>query len=259
MAVEALALAAVSLKSGTASLEDERLAQRQRRSLFNAVLRRQDGLVRRGSFKTFEVEDAHSLRLRWATVGNDPLKKVRIALRATAANWLDELTDRQYEFAGGLMLQILGASDVHVTPHGSEFGVDFFGRVPAYSKSPLFISGADGVRVVGQAKQYAGPVTREKIQAFNNCLDSIRHNRGELNTIIPPWFRASKAPIVGCFISHVGFQDGAEQMCSQNGYVMLDSLHMAEMLADPKRFAFKTDTVEVERVLWEGIRRLGYH
>ncbi len=85
----------------------------------------------------------------------------RLKRRACVARWLDDLGDRPYEFASAYAMQVLGASRVHVTPAGSEFGIDFLALIPAYTRSPAFLSGLSGLRVVGQSKKYNSAVTLE--------------------------------------------------------------------------------------------------
>lgn len=253
--IESLALAAVSVHGRAPTLDETRLASRQRRSLFNAVLEKQDNLVRNGGTKTFEVRDSSLLSLAWISAGQVTLHDLRIRSRAASTRWVDQLNDRQYEFLAAVMLEILGANEFLVTEHGSEYGIDFFGRIPAFSKSKIFLSGSSGLRIVGQSKKYTSPVSRDRVQAFNSTLDSVRHNRAEFRSLVPAWFRASSSPIVGCFISHTGFQSGAAEMCRQNGYVTLDTLQVSEIISAPKIHSYCQTSGEIQKSLWLRLNR----
>jgi hypothetical protein len=230
---------------------------RFRASLFNALLERQDGYLRRGGLGVFTVASSSSLRVKWASVDQGRLQRRRAQLRACVARWLDSLNDRQYELASGLAMEKLGATRVHVTPPGNEFGIDFLASVPAFTKSSAFISGRRGIRIVGQSKKYADAVSREKLQVFSDCLTSVRNNRAEMLEIIPAWFRGHSAPMLACFVAHSGYQSGARTFGYQSGAVLLDTLDLAEIIGNPRQYPFSCDDSQVQARLWRDIVRLG--
>lgn len=242
----ALALLAYEKLNGTApTIRQQEFAYRSRRNIYNHLLQRNDALVRLGGLSTFEV-GAGDLQVSWSKGSSIKPKHTEwLRLRSVIADWLHGLDDTGYELAAGVLMQSLGASRVHVTPHGNDFGIDFLAIIPAHCSSELFVSGSKGVRIVGQSKKYNSAVAREKIQAFNSIMSSVRDNKHELIAVIPGWFRGSSSPLLSCYVAHSGFQSGSSTMAGQHGHVMLDTLQMAEILARNKTSQFRYSDNEI--------------
>jgi hypothetical protein len=251
---QALALLAYGLTMAP-TLQQEEYASRFRKRIYSSILERNDHLARQGGMSAFEVHSADKLELRWRPISSDePKGREWLRRRAVIAEWLDGLSDNQYETAAGLLMDSLGASRRVVTRAGDDFGIDFLAIIPAYCKNPLFMSGARGIRIVGQSKKYSTAVARDKLQSFISVMNSIRENKSELINVIPPWFRGSSSPLLSCFISHSGFQSGSAQISAQHGYVTLDTLQMAEILAKSKSLVFGLNEDQIRDSLW---RRIG--
>jgi hypothetical protein len=253
----ALALLAYEKMNAAApTIKQQEFAYRSRRNIYNTLMERNDALVRLGGLNTFEV-GAGDLQVTWSK-GSSTKPRLRewLRLRSVIADWLHGLDDTSYELAAGVLMQSLGASRIHVTPHGNDFGIDFLAIVPAHCSNELFVSGSKGVRIVGQSKKYNSAVAREKIQAFNSIMSSIRDNKHELIAVIPGWFRGSSSPLLSCYVAHSGFQSGSSTMAGQHGHVMLDSLQMAEILARSKSSPFKYSDAEIFGMMDSRIRAL---
>lgn len=249
--IDRLALLTITDRDLVPSLAQQEYVSKYRRSLFNTLLKRQEEVVKKGGMKTFEVTDRRFFKLSWIlTEAGLNWRRQWLAQRAFVYEWISSISDRDYEKLGGVLMQRLGATRVHITPSGNEYGIDFLAIVPAYSRSSLFVSGGRGLRIVGQSKLYKTAVQREKIQAFNDTMSSIRNNRSEMLCIIPAWFRSSDAPMLGCFIAHSGYQSGAQIMAEQNGHILLDSMSLSEILGRKKNSDKVHGKADVQKELW---------
>lgn len=229
----------------------EEFISRFRRSILNELLKFDELHSKRGGSRSFVCVDTSKLLVRWhKDILDDPRALQKLRNRSRIYLWMRDLDDRQYECFGAALMQSLGATKVHLTPRGNEFGIDFLALVPAYSRSELFVSGSRGIRVVGQSKLYKSKVPRDSIQAFNNLMDSIRHNRHEIRSIIPAWFRNSPAPLIGLWAAHRGYQEGARIISEQNGYILLDTLMMAEIFGSSKSLQGVCNSSEMDRMMW---------
>ncbi len=258
IAIDALCLRAVKKLKGRVTISDEEYVSRFKKALYSALKDSDLQHSDRGGIPTFEYTDNILLRLRWNILSlTDRRHRAKMERRAAAIDWIDGLKDdRHYEFLGGLLMRKLGASRVHVTPKGNEFGIDFLAITPAFSRSGMFLSKGRGVRIVGQSKYYSHPVVREKIQAFNDVMNSIRNNKEELINVLPPWFRSSPAPLIGCFVAHSGYQIGARRSAEQNGYLLLDTRAAGEIVSCVGKMDHLRSEDDVIRHLWEEIAAL---
>lgn len=252
--VESICRLTFSDNGRAASLTEEEYISRFKKTLFNDIVSRQELLIDAGGLRTFEIISLQELKLSW--VRSNPMSRKhreRLNCRASVARWLHGLDDRSYEIASAYAMRSLGASRIHVTPKGNEFGIDFLALVPAFTKSPLFVSGTRGIRIVGQSKKYSQPVAREKIQSFNDLIGSIKNNKAELIPILPPWFRSSSSPIISCFVAHSGYQSGSVVMSGQAGHILLDSTKLAEIIGRPSHFGGIGDDGLTHKALWHEI------
>ena len=239
---------------GSAEREHEEFIGRFRKAILNELIAFDEFHHKRGGSRSFVCVDSSKLLVRWRNeLLEDPRALQRLRNRSRIYLWMRDLDDRQYECFGAALMQSLGATKVHLTPRGDEFGIDFLALVPAYSRSDLFVSGARGVRIVGQSKLYKSKVSRDSIQSFNSLMDSIRHNRHEIRSIIPAWFRNSPAPLIGLWAAHRGYQEGARIISEQNGYILLDTLMMAEIFGSSKSLQGVSTYAELDRIMWSHV------
>ncbi|MCD2176794.1 restriction endonuclease [Rhizobium sp. C1] len=243
---------------GKTSIRDEEFVAKFRKALFSDLRVYDLEHIGFGGLPTFSYIERPSLRVKWIIDDDQDRRRLqKLRNRSFAIDWIESLeNDRNFEFLGGLLMRKLGASRVHITPPGNEFGIDFLAIVPAFSKSKLFISGGRGVRIVGQSKYYKSAVAREKIQSFNDCMTSIRNNREELTRIIPAWFRNCSAPLMGCFVAHSGYQQGARVNAEQNGHILLDTRAASEILISIERMDHVKDNADLSRQLWHELRAI---
>jgi hypothetical protein len=145
---------------------------------------------------------------------------------------IDALTGREYEALACVAMKVVGASEITLTPSGTEGGIDFFALMRSPARCHLFAGSTNPIRLVGQSKKYTRQVGADKMKEFLETIDEVKH-RGEPKTerVVPPWFHATRGPIVGCMIAHRGFQSGATSRARNHGIITADSLDIAEMLA----------------------------
>ncbi|MBK4216149.1 restriction endonuclease [Paracoccus caeni] len=256
--IDALCLRALKKLKGQVTIADEEYISRFKKALYSALKESDHQHVACGGISTFEYTNSILLKLRWNIQSlTDRRHRAKLERRAVAIDWIDRLKDdRHYEYLGGLLMRKLGASRIHVTPKGNEFGIDFLAIAPAFSRSGMFLSKGRGIRIVGQSKYYNHPVARDKIQAFNDVMNSIRNNKEELIRVLPSWFRSSPAPLLGCFVAHSGYQSGARKSAEQNGYLLLDTRAAGEIVSCVGKMDHLREEDDVIRHLWEEIGML---
>ncbi len=254
--IDQLALEAIAHVRGKVTLNDEEFVGKYRRALLNDLIIFEDTHRKKGGLRSIERENTEKLLVRWRRqMVSDERARIYLRNRALVYAWISELNNRLYECLGVVLMRHLGATKTHLTSSGNEFGIDFLAIVPAYSRSELFVSGPRGVRIVGQSKLYKGRIQRGAIQSFNNTMDSIRHNKFEIQEVVPPWFRNSPAPLLGLWTAHNGYQSGAQRLAEQNGHILLDSLMVAEILAQSKQLFHIPDSDTLLRRLWKEVSR----
>jgi hypothetical protein len=258
VAIDSLCIECLRVFNGSVNFSDEEYISQYRRTLFSSLRQIDSDHVRNGGLQTFEYFENKGLRVRWRTQSaSDRRLKRKIERRAAAISWINDLKDdRDYEFLGGLIMKKLGATKLHVTPRGNEFGIDFLAITPAFSRSNIFLSADRGVRIVGQAKYYSHPVPREKIQAFNDVMNSIRSNKQELTGVLPAWFRSSPAPLIGCFVAHNGYQSGARTSAEQNGYLLFDTRGAGEVISCVGKLDHIHSAADLNRYLWTELKTI---
>lgn len=255
--IESLSLRAWAQSTRKPNIEDQEFVSRFRRSIFNDLQAADIKHREAGGLPTFEFFPERELRVRWGISNvDDRYRELKLVGTSLALNWIDGLDERDYEFLGALLMRRLGAQRIHVTPRGNEFGIDFLALVPAFSRSRLFVSGAQGLRIVGQAKYYSSAVPREKIQAFNDTMTNIRNNKGEMIDLIPAWFRSHRSPVLGLFVAHSGYQEGARICAGQNGYILFDTRCASEVLACTSDFNLFRKGDHFSRSLWSDLNNI---
>ena len=230
-------------------MDAEAYAEANLNVFWSYILAAQDDDERRGINRVLSIFDPAARLLRWyeAKSGSD-LKQARKLLklrhRPAFLTMIDELTSREYEALACVAMKLIGASEVSLTPAGTEGGVDFFALVPMPARCHLFAGGNNPVRIIGQSKKYTNPVQVDKFKEFLTTISEVKH-RGEPKTerVVPPWFHSARGPIIGCMIAHSGFQSGATSRARNHGIITADSLDMAEMLTLSRSIPERLDVV----------------
>lgn len=257
--IEDLCISALRYAGEVVTLADEEHYHKYKTDLFNRLLRRQDEFRSRGLPKWFDVESDSDLLIRWATFDDDKhtqLNTLRSEALPTVLAFLDSLTDREFEFACALACMYTGAPKVHVTPQGGDNDIDVMALIPAYTETPLFCAGKEGLRLVVQAKKYASSVKAEKIKVHLSTVAQIQNRHPNMLHTVPSWFYATRAPIVSWYVAHSGLQGGASSLAKDHGIITSDSLELAHILSNPKRLSFETRPAKVKAHLLHEIGAL---
>jgi Restriction endonuclease len=227
--------AEIVLKKST--MEAEGYAEANLNTFWNYVLTAQDEDERRGIRRVLTIADSAARMLKWyAPRPGDNQKCIhdlaRLRHRPAFLKMIDALTSREYEALACVAMKLIGASEVELTPGGTEGGVDFFALLLPPAHCHLFAGSTNPVRIIGQSKKYTSPVGVDKFKEFLTTITEVKH-RGEPKTerVIPTWFQTVRGPIVGCMIAHSGFQSGSMTRARNHGIITADSLDVAEMLA----------------------------
>ena len=191
----------------------------------------------RGLSASFLIHSRESKTISCYPVTNSQRGRFRrIALRSrgrpTILRMIDGLSDRQYEAMSCVLLEALGATNVNLTPFGSDGGVDGFGLISRPCSSHLFGSAHHPIRVVAQAKKYKTSMQADKMKEFLQTLNEVKHGgQPKTDAIIPSWFKGARGPIIGIVLSHRGFQSGADSRARSHGILTADSVDLAEVIA----------------------------
>jgi Restriction endonuclease len=227
---------------GKALSDAEAYSETNSNSFWNYLFAHQDDQAKRGLFRAFEVLDATAKTMSWCGVGAAiPLQtltsreRARLRHRPAMLRMIDDLTSRQYEALGCVVSRLGGASETLLTPKGNEGGVDFFALLPNPGRCHLFAGGIHPLRVVAQCKKHKAPVEEGDVRDFLHSLDSVRFRERKVEKFIPPWFQATRGPIVGLIVSHSGFQDAAERKARNHGVIVADTLDLAEIATQSRR------------------------
>ena len=200
--------------------------------------------IERGLRPLFRITDAGGRKAIWyprlamSKLGTRQKKAIALsAARPLILGQIDLMTDREFEAFCCVVMEESGADRVKLTPPGNEGGIDLFAHLLVPATSHLFGGACTPVRVVGQCKQYSGPVSVDRIRDFIATLESVRYQSGLLPAgLVPPWFKASAGPMIGWVAANSGWQSGARTLANSHGIVLSTSIDLAEVVAQAKRF-----------------------
>lgn len=149
------------------------------------------------------------------------------------------LTFKQFENFGARILHELGAISVHVTPHSSDQGIDFYGFLSLGQNHDLplpFGKLAHDVRLgfAGQAKHYPNkPVGPDMIRELAGSISLARY---KIFTKEPDMFDELELtpynPLVAIFFTTGRFTEGALTLAEKAGIIAKSGEQLAVFLAD---------------------------
>ena len=152
------------------------------------------------------------------------------------------LSFEQFERFGARILAAIGATDAHVTPHGGDQGIDFYGHLSVGQFQPLptpFLKLAHDIVIsfVGQAKHYPnsslGPdIVRELIGA-TALARTKTFSRPDLdmfrNLSLKPF-----SPLVTLLFTTGKITSGAAELAAAAGIIARSGEQLAVFLADKR-------------------------
>lgn len=236
--------------AGSISADQFVLANKVR--YWNDLRKHSDSLEDRGIPCLINVIDDSSRRfeygaygLRRSSIRSHKILGVRLERRPSILRMIQDLGDRDYEAVGCVLSEFLGARHTHLTPQGREAGIDFVALLKLNGSSHIFGGGQGELRVVGQSKKWKSRVKQATIHEFATVLDMVHNLNRLVLPHLPNWFRESRAPIIGCLVSHVGFQSGAIRSAADRGIVLIDSLDVSHCFALSRRIPINAPLNEV--------------
>lgn len=228
----------VSSVLGCDQVEAEAYAERKKYSIWNRVVKRREEEYRKGLYPTFEIQDQTRFELSWypaTTIDDDDqvvgLKR-RLACRGEILDYIDDnenVSWREYEALGCVICQLAGASHWHLTPPGNDWNIDFLALVPALGETHLLPSVGHQIRVVGQSKKWTSPVPPSEVRLLADTIDDIRKRSEWVLPLLPPWFIAARAPLVGVMVAHSGAYPGGDDIATYQGLIVADSRDIVEI------------------------------
>jgi hypothetical protein len=229
---------AVRASLGKSNIDTEPYVQRNRKRFWNELLLSLDLDAKAGRSVLFEVKDIYSRKLIWLPSNlnivdskRDRQNRLHLAARPHITRAIDDLSDREYEALGCVICELIGGTNVLLTPRGNERGVDFLATVHMVGKCHVFSGSHRLYRIVGQAKKYEAKVEFKELQRLNDTLNEIKYQTPDMQRIIPPWFHLASGPIVGWLIAHNGFQTGGISYAKSHGIMISDTHDLSEIVA----------------------------
>jgi hypothetical protein len=227
---------AVRLVLDKSDIDTEAYVERNTGRLWNELLESLDIDSRSGRSAMFEVRDRKGRKLVWspsniglASSNKERCHQVRLGTRPSITRLIDNLSDREYEALGCVICQLIGATNVLLTPAGNERGIDFLATINMPSRCHVFGGSNRLFRVVGQAKKYESKVEFKEVQRLNETLNEIKYQTPAMQGLIPPWFHTAAGPIIGWLIAHKGVQSGGVSYARNHGILISDSIDLAEI------------------------------
>lgn len=196
-------------------------------------------------FSPFECVDNERQLVRWRLTSGFRENLIS-RLFPNILRFIDQCDDRNFELLCGVACRFLGAESVYVLPPSDDGGLDFVALVPAYTASPMFCSGRDGLRIVGQSKMYrSSKVSNSEIKLHAQTINELRERNPHIVSRVPTWLLSSKSPMIGSVAGYSGHQDGALRVSHSHGIVASDAIDLAYILSIPKKFHFRYDAEAV--------------
>jgi hypothetical protein len=216
-------------------MEAEIFATVEKQAYWRVVLTRFDYDKRMGRHPVFVPEDTNLLTVRWQPYilhrNGDTKNGNLLRTRPYILRSLDGMSDRDYERSVCAVLEFIGTTHVHLTPHGNEGGVDFYALLNCDVRTHIFGQAERGLRLVGQVKKYGHRETITNFNSFITTLSNVRHFHEKVKSQMPGWFIRGTGPIIGWYICHMGFQSGVIDTARQQGIILSDSLDLSQMTA----------------------------
>lgn len=209
-------------------------------SLWNYVIKKHDELIKKKTKPFFIIKDEYSRKISLFPEREDLNKNCSnylIKSRPNILREIDLMNSRQYEALSCIVCKILGADKVILTRSGNEGGIDFIATIPFSTKSHYFFGINGPIRIVGQSKKFNTKKLQDNsVKEFVTTLNDIYNLNPKIINIIPNWFRSAKGIIIGWFINHSGFQSGAISRSNNYGFILSDSIDLAEIISSSRKF-----------------------
>lgn len=244
------------------SMSAEASISKLENTYWNELLRLQDEDSKRGIKPIFTIVDKQGKKVSFQHLSSnngDRKQKIHnkmLRARPLILQQIDLLTDREYEALACLACECIGANNTMLTPAGNEGGIDFIATIKFPEKSHFLFGEKGPIRIIGQCKKYSTRVQVDKVKEFITTLQEVKNQTPSVERVIPNWFRSSSGPIIGWIISHNGFQAGSITKSMNHGFVLSDSIDIAQLLSLSNRYHVFEDPQERAIKLKEHINEI---
>lgn len=221
---------------------------------WNDLLRQIEYDKRRGMVPTFDILDSQLRRFCWLPYSPSGLdaesvrKKRVVRSRRVFVSKIDALNWRQFEALSCITCEAIGSSRVHLTPSGSEGGIDFLAIVRIRKDCHVFCGNGSGLRVVGQCKKWGQKPDPDDVDYLHQTVSNVRHDDERVRDVVPPWFKSAGGPIVGWMISQTGLSEPSEELARKRGILVSESIDIAEILCASRRYR-RFPTHQIDEVI----------
>lgn len=250
---------------GKSRIDSEVYAQSRLNEMWNWILERLEDEKEKGLYPTF-VPLSQNIKDLWWYPGyfqkgiknKERYRKLRLRAKPKLLDRINTLTSREYEAIGCLVCELSGGTKFCLTPHGNEYGIDFFAVLPVTGQTHVFRGGGGPLRIVGQSKfNQTRRVEPKIVDQLMTTLDKVKYRSPDVDKLIPPWFHTAKGPIVGWIIAHNGLSTGAaESNANHYGIIHSDSRDVAEIIAMSRIWSLEADTADAIRKMLQELERI---
>jgi hypothetical protein len=154
------------------------------------------------------------------------LRKHKKELQGT----INQMSWKSFEQLATYLLEVNGVSPITLTKVNQE-GIDFCGLydLGKYAQS-LIIPQNLKARIIGQVKHYNTKINPSLTRAFATYCQSIKHNDQSIIQNLPGWFKDSKSPVLGIFITTSDFTKRARDYAQKEWIILKHGEHVIEEL-----------------------------
>jgi hypothetical protein len=231
-----LLLGATTVALGKSPMDAEAYVYRNRERHWNDFLRRIENDNQQGRSPLFYIHDKGARKLAWlpsntsiAPTVKEKHKAIRLSARPQVVKAIDSLSNREYEALGCVICDMVGATNVKLTPPGNEGGIDFFAVINSPARCHVFHGNYKPIRIIGQSKKYSDRVSVDRVKEMIETIEEVKNQNPSVEHLVPPWFRTSPGPVIGWLIAHSGAQSGAIAKARNHGIIISDSIDLAEI------------------------------
>ncbi len=251
------ALTNVLFEYGLDRIDSEYEARRLVSQCWSVVRERIKEEESKGLYPTMEIIDEMRFELGTFTErvegasNKEKIVKIRLKQRAHISDLIDKMSAQQYEIFGAALCYLSGAGEDFAkrTRLSGDENIDFVALMPLNGRTHLFPSGKNRVRLIGQCKKWGSKTQKKDINLMAETITKVVNLNPDLSEVLPSWFVSSEGPILGCFVSHRGYQSGAKIEAQRHGFVLADSRDLTEIVCLSKKWDIGEGADGAERLL----------
>ena len=139
---------------------------------------------------------------------------------------------RNFEYLCKHLLEINGIEEAEVTSGTKEGGIDFYGLLRMHKFARGVLLKDLEIRIIGQARHRSAhtKIGHPEVKLFAKQYTDFKSGKGKGREAVPDWFRNSKSPLTGMFITNTEFTKDAYDAAKEEGIILKDGDQIAEDL-----------------------------